>query len=164
MRIRSRLTSAILGSGDVFTLEDVRLDLRDASAPVTATISGDSNVIISDVVEVISSIEEALEVESTMDSILTRGDSGSVTVTIKEAFSSVFENDATVLLRVSGVPEATILTVTHAGYDPDDTEQGANAADVMGMVTLNEIPIVVDGVDSKLSDDREHAGGNGRWG
>ena len=93
MRIRSRLPcpAEVMGTSDVFTLEGVRLDLRDASAPVTATISGDSNVIISDVVEVISSIEEALEVESTMDSILTRGDMGSVTVTIKEAFSSVFE-------------------------------------------------------------------------
>ena len=96
------------GTGAI-TLTNVRLDLRDASTPVTATISGDSNAIVSDIVDVISSIEEALTVESTMEALLTRGDMGSVTVTITEAFSRVFSLDTMVLLRVSGVPDKADL-------------------------------------------------------
>ena len=131
------------------TLTNVRLDLRDASTPVTATISGDSNAIVSDIVDVISSIEEALTVESTMEALLTRGDMGSVTVTITEAFSRVFSDDTMVLLRVSGVPDKTILTVSHAGFDmmPAEGVVNPNAADIVGNVTLNEdTTIVVGGV------------------
>ena len=125
------------------TLTNVRLDLRDASTPVTATISGDSNAIVSDIVDVISSIEEALTVESTMEALLTRGGMGSVTVTITEAFSRVFSADSMVLLRVSGVPDKAILTVSHAGFDGGTDPD--NAADVMGDVTLNgEETIIVD--------------------
>ena len=131
------------GTTGAITLTNVRLDLRDASTPVTATISGDSNAIISDIVDVISSIEEALTVESTMEALLTRGDMGSVTVTITEAFSRVFSADTMVLLRVSGVPDKAILTVSHAGFDSLASEEevaaGANAADVMGDVTLNGV-------------------------
>ena len=61
------------GSGDVYTLSNVRLDLREAAAPITATVSGDSLAIVSGNVDVITSIEEALVVKSTMDAILTRG-------------------------------------------------------------------------------------------
>ena len=107
------LPTVVMGT---ITLTNVRLDLRDASTPVTATISGDSTAIVSDIVDVISSIEEALTVESTMEALLTRGDTGSVTVTITEAFSRVFSLDTMVLLRVSGVPDEAILTVSHAGY------------------------------------------------
>ena len=136
------------GTGAI-TLTNVRLDLRDASTPVTATISGDSNAIVSDIVDVISSIEEALTVTSTMEALLTRGDMGSVTVTIKEAFSRVFSADTMVLLRVSGVPDKAILTVWHAGYPTaaeleDDPDDAANA-DVMGDVTLDDVMIVMEG-------------------
>ena len=94
----------------------------------------------------ISSIEEALTVESTMEALLTRGDMGSVTVTITEAFSRVFSLDTMVLLRVSGVPDKAILTVSHAGFDSDATGEGANAADVMGNVSLDDMMIVTNGV------------------
>ena len=133
-------------SDGAITLTNVRLDLRDASTPVTATISGDSTAIVSDIVDVISSIEEALTVESTMEALLTRGDMGSVTVTITEAFSRVFSADAMVLLRVSGVPDKADLTVSHAGFDSDAEGEGANAADVMGDVSLDDVMIVTNGV------------------
>ena len=150
----------------IVTLTNVRLDLRDASAPVTATISGDSNAIVSDIVDVISSIEEALEVESTMDSILTRGDMGSVTVTITEAFSRVFSDDTMVLLRVSGVPDEAILTVSHAGFDsePDQDDTDANDADVEGTVTLNEatLLLLMDGVIQGLATNMLELKGDGK--
>ena len=55
------------------TISDVRLDLREATAPVTATFSGNENAFVSGVATVISAIEDALEVESTSAQILTRG-------------------------------------------------------------------------------------------
>ena len=89
------ITLPASGEAIVLTLSGVRLDLREAEAPVTATFSGDSNAFLSGASSnVISAIEDALMVESTMDSILTRGGMGTATVTIKEAFSSVFTDDA----------------------------------------------------------------------
>ena len=124
-------------------LENVRLDLGQASAPVTAAVSGDSNAIVSGIVRVVSSIEAALAVESTMASILTRGGTGMATVTIEEAFRRAFTANSMVLLRVSGVPEKAMLQVSHAGFD--STIGAANQADVAGTVTLNEDTTVVRG-------------------
>ena len=126
------------------TISDVRLDLREATAPVTATFSGNENAFVSGVATVISAIEEALEVESTKAQILTRGAMGSATVTIKEAFASAFTAEADVLLTLVGVPDKASLTVSHAGFD---TDAGAdNPAAVAGVVTLNgeTTPIVND--------------------
>ena len=124
-------------------LENVRLDLGQASAPVTAAVSGDSNAIVSGIVQVVSSIEAALAVESTMASILTRGGTGMATVTIEEAFRRAFSANSMVLLRVSGVPEKAMLQVSHAGFD--STVGAANEADVAGAVTLNQDITIVSG-------------------
>ena len=124
-------------------LENVRLDLGQASAPVTAAVSGDSNAIVSGIVQVVSSIEAALAVESTMASILTRGGTGMATVTIEEAFRRAFSANSMVLLRVSGVPEKAMLHVSHAGFD--STVGAANEADVAGAVTLNQDITIVSG-------------------
>ena len=45
------------------TISGVRLDLREATVPVTATFTGNENAFVSGVATVISAIEEALEVE-----------------------------------------------------------------------------------------------------
>jgi xanthine/CO dehydrogenase XdhC/CoxF family maturation factor len=122
------------------TISDVRLDLREATAPVTATFSGNENAFVSGVATVISAIEDALEVESTSAQILTRGTDGSATVTIKEAFASAFTAEADILLTLVGVPNKASLTVSHAGHptvaalQEDDT---LDDADVAGDVTLN---------------------------
>ena len=128
------------GGTDTVTISDVRLDLREATAPVTATFSGNENAFVSGVATVISAIEDALEVESTSVQILTRGADGSATVTIKEAFASAFTMGADVLLTLVGVPDKASLTVSHAGHptpaalQEDDT---LDDADVAGNVTLN---------------------------
>ena len=59
------------GAGGSVTLSGVRLDLREAEAPVTATFSGDSNAFVSGAANVISAIEDALMVESTKTALLT---------------------------------------------------------------------------------------------
>ena len=122
------------------TISDVRLDLREAAAPITATFSGNENAFVSGVATVISAIEDALEVESTKVQILTRGGMGSATVTIKEAFASAFTAEAGILLTLVGVPDEASLTVSHAGH-PTEAELAADAnandADVAGSVTLN---------------------------
>ena len=123
------------GSGDIYTLSNVRLDLREAAAPITATVSGDSNAIISGNVDVITSIEEALTVESATGSILTRGGTGMATVTIAEAFRSAFTADADITLRVTGVPENALLTVRHVV--PEDEATNVMDADIAGDVTLS---------------------------
>ena len=78
------------GNMATITISDVRLDLREAAAPITATFTGNENAFVSGVATVISAIEDALEVESTSAQILTRGGMGSATVTIKEAFAIRF--------------------------------------------------------------------------
>ena len=148
--------------GDVYTLSDVRLDLRGAAAPITATVSGDSLAIVSGNVDVITSIEEALVVESTMDSILTRGGTGMATVTIEEAFRSAFTLDADIILRVTGVPDKAMLTVQHV--EPADAATNMDA-DVAGDVTLSEgakpLKLLLDGgVAEGMLDVID----NGRWG
>ena len=80
----------------VITLSGVRLDLREATVPVTATFSGDANAFVSGVATVISATAEALEVTSTSAQILTRGGEGSATVTIEEAFAGAWTTDAEV--------------------------------------------------------------------
>ena len=135
------------GGTDTVTISDVRLDLREATAPVTATFSGNENAFVSGVATVISAIEDALEVESTPVQILTRGGMGSATVTIKEAFASAFTAEADILLTLVGVPDEASLTVSHAGHptqaalDDDDT---LDDADVAGNVTLNETMIITE--------------------
>ena len=128
------------------TISDVRLDLREAAAPITATFSGNENAFVSGVATVISAIEDALEVESTKVQILTRGGMGSATVTIKEAFASAFTAEADILLTLVGVPDEASLTVSHAGHpaaaalEDDDT---LDDADVAGSVTLNADTMIV---------------------
>ena len=90
MRVRSRLTMPGTWYRDTVTISDVRLDLREATVPVTATFSGNENAFVSGVATVISAIEDALEVESASAQILTRGGMGTATVTLKEAFASAF--------------------------------------------------------------------------
>ena len=103
-------------------LSNVRLDLREASAPVTVTLTGDSLTFVSEVANVISSIQKAMEVTATSASILTRGASETATVTLKESFSGAWTTAAAVLLRITGVPDEAILKVSHSGY----TEMGCD--------------------------------------
>ena len=123
MRVRSRLPCPLRVTGTV-TISNVRLDLREAEVPVTATFSGNENAFVSGVATVISAIEDALEVESTSVQILTRGGDGSATVTIKEAFASAFTAEADVLLTLVGVPDKASLSVSHAGH-PTDADGGS---------------------------------------
>jgi xanthine/CO dehydrogenase XdhC/CoxF family maturation factor len=130
------------------TISDVRLDLREATAPVTATFSGNENAFVSGVATVISAIEDALEVESTSAQILTRGTDGSATVTIKEAFASAFTAEADILLTLVGVPDKASLTVSYAGRHPTPNELSEDDtlddAGVSGNVTLNADTLIVD--------------------
>ena len=64
---------------------------------------------------------------------------GSATLTIKEAFASAFTAEADILLTLVGVPNKASLTVSHAGFEPADPEDGnPDDADVAGDVTLND--------------------------
>ena len=126
------------------TISDVRLDLREATAPVTATFSGDEKAFVSGVVTVISAISEALEVESTATSqILTRGGIGSATILIEEAFAGAFTAESEVMLTLVGVPDKAVLNVSHV--QPADPSASATDADVAGDVTLNATTIVTAG-------------------
>ena len=142
------VTVTMPGSGSqTITISGVRLDLREATAPVTATFSGDANAFVSGVATVISAIEDALEVESAPAQILTRGADGSATVTIKEAFASAFTAEADILLTLVGVPDEASLTVSHAGHPTQaaiDADETADDADVAGNVTLNTDTMIVD--------------------
>ena len=122
------------GAMDTITISDVRLDLREATVPVTATFSGNANAFVSGVATVISAIEEALEVESTKVQILTRGGMGSATVTIKEAFASAFTAEADILLTLVGVPNKASLTVSHV--QPETPLDATDDADTGGNVEL----------------------------
>ena len=106
-------------------LSNVRLDLREASAPVTVTLTGDSLTFVSEVANVISSIQKAMEVTATSASILTRGASETATVTLKESFSGAWTTAAAVLLRITGVPDEAILKVSHSGiYTETSDDRG----------------------------------------
>ena len=131
------------------TISDVRLDLREATAPVTATFSGNENAFVSGVATVISAISEALEVESTSAQILTRGGEGSATVTIEEAFAGGFTAEADVLLTLVGVPDKAKLTVMHV--QPEDPNAETDDADVAGNVTLNEDTQIVNDGDTDIN-------------
>ena len=125
---------------DIVTLSDVRLDLRDAEAPVTITASGNATAFVSGVSAVISGIQDALTVTSKSAQILTRGGMGSATVTLKEAFATAFTAGADVKLTLVGVPDKASLTVSHAGHPTEaalDADPTLNDADVAGAVTLN---------------------------
>ena len=142
------------GGTDTVTISNVRLDLREATAPVTATFSGNENAFVSGVATVISTISDALKVESTSDSILTRGDDKMMTLTLTEAFAGAFTAEADVLLTLVGVPDKALLTVMHVppgDPDPDDLE--AKTADVAGNVTLNgEAAMIVTDGDVAVED------------
>ena len=130
------------------TISDVRLDLREATAPVTATFTGDEKAFVSGVVTVISAISEALEVESTATSqILTRGGSGSATILIEEAFTGAFTAESEVMLTVVGVPDEAVLSVSHV--QPADPAAAADDADVAGDVTLNTGTTIVTAGDTE---------------
>ena len=145
------VTVAMPSSGnDTVTISGVRLDLRKATVPVTATFSGDANAFVSGVATVISAIRDALEVESTKDQILTRGGMGSATVTIKEAFASAFTAEADVKLTLVGVPAKAHLTVMHV--QPEDPDEAADDADVAGNVTLNTDTMIVTGGDTEINE------------
>ena len=136
-----------VGTMNTVTISDVRLDLREAAAPITATFTGNENAFVSGVATVISAIEDALEVESTKTQILTRGGMGSATVTIKEAFASAFTAEANILLTLVGVPDEASLTVSHAGHPTQaalDADGTLDDADVAGDVTLNTETMIVD--------------------
>ena len=141
------ITMPTSGTASV-TLSGVRLDVRMAEVPVTAMFSGDSNAFLSGAANVVSGIVDALEVKSTMDALLTRGDMGMATVTIGETFGSAFTATSMVMLRVSGVPDKATLMVSHAGFDADPPADATdpNAADVAGDVSINDVDIVSDGV------------------
>ena len=129
---------------NTLTITNVRLDLREATAPVTATFSGDEKAFVSGVVTVISAISEALEVKSTSTGqILTRGGVGSATILIEEAFATAFTAESEVMLTVVGVPDEAVLTVSHV--QPGDGETAADVTDVANTVTLNSTEIVASG-------------------
>ena len=140
------ITMPSSGEGSV-TLSGVRLDVREAEAPVTAMFSGDSSAFLSGAANVISSIEDGLEVESTTKALLTRGDMGMANVTITEAFATAFTaGTGRVHLQISGVPDKAKLDVSLANYPTAEAitasdDQGAAliaaASDVAGDVTLN---------------------------
>ena len=135
------LPTALTGT---VTISDVRLDLREATAPVTATFSGDEKAFVSGVVTVISAISEALEVKSTSTGqILTRGGVGSATILIEEAFAGAFTAESEVMLTVVGVPDKAVLNVSHV--QPADPAAATDDADVAGDVTLNTATIVTAG-------------------
>ena len=136
MRVRSRLPCPDSGVATL-TISNVRLDLREAPAPVTATFTGNANAFVSGVATVISAIEDALEVESTPFQILTRGGMGSATVTIKEAFASAFTAEADILLTLVGVPDKASLTVMHVQPECRRRPGGSDNADVAGTVELS---------------------------
>ena len=138
------------GGTDTITISDVRLDLREAAAPVTATFTGNENAFVSGVATVISAIEDALEVESTKVQILTRGGMGSATVTIKEAFASAFTAEADILLTLVGVPDEASLMVSHV--QPEDPEVAQDDADTAGDVTLNTDTMIVTGGDTTANE------------
>ena len=128
------ITMPSSGDGSV-TLTGVRLDLREAEAPVTAMFSGDSNAFLSGAANVVSAIGDALKVEATMDALLTRGDMGMATVTVSEAFAGALKENSMVMLTISGVPDKAKLDVMHA--QPADPDAAADDADVAGDVTLS---------------------------
>ena len=131
------VTVTMPSSGDsTITISDVRLDLREATAPVTATFSGNENAFVSGVATVISAIGDALEVESTPAQILTRGGMGSATVTIEEAFASAFTAEADILLTLVGVPDEASLTVMH-GSTRGPRRRQPTMLMFAGNVTLN---------------------------
>ena len=140
--------TAPTGGDDPITISDVRLDLREAAAPITATFSGNENAFVSGVATVISAIEDALEVESAQVQILTRGGMGSATVTIKEAFASAFTAEADILLTLVGVPDEASLMVSHV--EPEDPDAADDDADVAGDVTLNTETNIVTGGDTGI--------------
>ena len=124
------LTPTDVASADPIELSGVRLDVRGAVVPVTATISGNSEAFISGAVNVISDSVDALEIDATGMSLLSRGGTGNATVTVEETFArALTEAGSMVMLRVSGVPDAADLTITAAGVD-------AAAAGVAGNVTV----------------------------
>ena len=139
------ITMPASGDGSV-TLSGVRLDVREAEAPVTAMFSGNSDAFLSGAANVISSIDDALEVASTTKALLTRGDMGMATVTIKEAFASAFTVNANVMLRISGVPDKATLSVMHV--QPEDPTAANDDADVGGNVTLNTDTMIVTAGDT----------------
>ena len=146
------VTVTMPGSGNAtVTISDVRLDLREAAAPITATFTGNENAFVSGVATVISAIEDALEVESTSFQILTRGGMGAATVTIKEAFASAFTAEAEILLTLVGVPNKASLTVSHAGHPTEaalQEDQALDDADIAGNVTLNTDTMIVDNAET----------------
>ena len=133
---------------EAVTLQNVRLDLREAEAPVTAEVSGDAVAIVSGVVEVVSSIQDALKVTSTMAALLTRGGMDSATVTLEETFAGAFTLGADVKLTLVGVPNKAKLNV-HGGYVAVAATNGQAAADqpagVAGTVTLDDVTIAAMG-------------------
>ena len=131
-------------AAEAVTLQNVRLDLREAEAPVTAEISGDAVAIVSGVVEVVSSIQDALEVKSEMASLLTRGGVGSATVTLEETFARAFTAGADVKLTLVGVPNKAMLNV-HGGYVAPANGEDPPLAGVAGTVTLNTVTIATGG-------------------
>ena len=110
---------------NVYTIMDVRLDVREATVPVMATVSGDGNAIVSGVVEVITGIENGVTLESKASSVLTRGslEQKLNTVTVKEGFRSAWAADSQVMLTVSGVPKDATWGVWH--LQTLDTTAGA---------------------------------------
>ena len=149
------------------TLQNVRLDLREAEAPVTAEVSGDADAIVSGVVEVVSSIQDALMVTSTMTPILTRGGMDSATVTLEETFAGAFTSGADVKLTLVGVPNKAKLKV-HGGYVAvavaDSEDAAAQPAGVAGTVTLDTVTIAMDGnlTDATVANVRELEGDGGK--
>ena len=138
-----------VGGEQTVTISDVRLDLREAAAPITATFSGNENAFVSGVTTVISAIEEALVVTSAKTQILTRGGMGTATVTIKEAFASAFTEEADILLTLVGVPDKASLMVSHV--QPVDPAADADDADVAGDVTLNADTTIVANGDTAIN-------------
>ena len=143
-------------NAEAVTLQNVRLDLREAEAPVTAEVSGDAVAIVSGVVEVVSAIQDALKVTSTMAALLTRGGMASATVTLEETFAGAFTSGADVKLTLVGVPNKAMLNV-HGGYAaaaPDATPVDQPAG-VAGTVTLNTVVIAAMGNLTDATDGNE---------
>ena len=121
---------------NVYTLTDIRLDITEATLPVTATVSGDGSAIVSGVAEVVNAVEHGVQLSvGKSATLLTRGSDGAkqAIVTLTETFRSAWNDDTEIVLNVSGIPKDATWGVWHVQPAGDDAD-----ADVDGNVTITD--------------------------
>ena len=145
---------------NVYNLTGIRLDVSEATLPITATVTGDASAIVSGVVEVVNAMEHGVELKgpTTVPSLLTRGGDGSkqATVTLTESFRSAWNDDTEIVLTVSGIPKDALWGVWHVQTTEADGTTLASA-DVSGTVTLQ---VGADGTATEIVTSGTIAAGN----